>query len=112
MEKVVAIEDMSRQGRNRAYALMLMMLVGAGVIGALAAVCEDSFAQAGAKGKGQDAVGKAAMTDCDPNWVVVNSPSPGQYNNRLNGVVALSSSDVGAVGSYNAASVIQTLLEH
>jgi hypothetical protein len=46
-------------------------------------------------------------------WSVVTSPNPGAFRNVLNGVIAVSSNDVWAVGTFNNASdVPQTLAEH
>src|SRR6266567_3297398 len=45
-------------------------------------------------------------------WTVVSSPNPGSVND-LNGVAAVSASDVWAVGEFiNASNVNQTLIEH
>ncbi len=47
------------------------------------------------------------------SWSVVTSPNPGSQYNHLNGVTAVSASDVWAVGYYvNGNSVTQTLVEH
>jgi hypothetical protein len=39
-----------------------------------------------------------APDDCGPDWTTVPSPNPGAYSNSLNGVAAVSSTDVWAVG--------------
>ncbi|MDQ6694890.1 MAG: S-layer homology domain-containing protein, partial [Chloroflexota bacterium] len=45
-------------------------------------------------------------------WSVVSSPNPGTSFNGLNGVSAVSSTDVWAVGRYSNGSTYQTLTEH
>ena len=47
------------------------------------------------------------------SWSIVNSPSPGTASNSLNGVAAVSTSNVWAVGTFaNSFSSGQTLIEH
>ncbi len=49
--------------------------------------------------------------NCDPNWAFVQNPSLPNHN-YLNGVAAVSSSDVWAVGQYYTGAPYQTLIEH
>jgi len=46
------------------------------------------------------------------SWSVVTSPNVGVYDNRLQGVATVSSTNVWAVGYYSTSSAIQTLIEH
>ncbi len=57
---------------------------------------------------------KKTVVPAKASWHVVASPNPGNYSS-LNGVAAISASDVWAVGSGNftaASAVHQTLIEH
>lgn len=46
-------------------------------------------------------------------WSVVSSPNPGSYGNDLNGVTAISATDIWAVGyQSNSSTTTQTLIEH
>lgn len=45
-------------------------------------------------------------------WSLVASPDPGATNNILNGVAALASNDVWAVGAYNTTDALVPLIEH
>lgn len=45
-------------------------------------------------------------------WSIVSSPSPGEYENDLYGIAAVSASDVWAVGSHSANTNGPTLVEH
>ena len=45
-------------------------------------------------------------------WRVVKSPNPGSSGNFLNGVAAISASNIWAVGGYGNGSTTQTLIEH
>ncbi len=46
------------------------------------------------------------------SWSIVASPSPGTQLNGLNGVTAVSTSDIWAVGQFNNGTGQQTLIEH
>lgn len=53
----------------------------------------------------------ASPTPCPPSWMVVDSPHPGVYN-PIEGMAAISSNDVWAVGRYLLNGTDNTLTEH
>src|SRR5689334_20493178 len=66
----------------------------------------------GAGPAGTASAGLAPTATCG-GWSVVPSPSPGTSEDLLNGVAAVSSTDVWAVGDYyNGNSALLTLVEH
>jgi hypothetical protein len=54
----------------------------------------------------------AASGACEPNWEIVSSPNPGAKKNYLNGVEAVSDTDVWAVGYRSENTSTQTLVQH
>ncbi len=56
-----------------------------------------------------NSLGATPTPDCGLAWRIVSSPNPGQYQNGLSGVDALSGNDVWAVGSYQAGERARTM---
>jgi hypothetical protein len=104
MDTAVVRSSKPRARNNRAYASIVMVLFGAGMLWALASLSRDTSAQVGAKGAGgaQPASGVSDTLDCGPDWNVVSSPNSGDVSNLLNGVAAISANDVWAVGSWES----------
>jgi hypothetical protein len=112
MDTAVELNGKRRQLLNRAYSLILVTLIGAGVLWTLAVLNRDTSAQAQAKGGVPPASGVSDAPDCGHDWAVVSSPNPGSLSNYLGAVTAVSANDVWAVGSYQNGSPILTVTEH
>src|SRR5437868_2907408 len=100
----------ARQSRWPLALAILIALVGAALSTslALAALPQENLVRP------EQARPAASSPDCDPNWLVVASPNVGPGRNVLQGVAAVSSSDVWAVGSSEADTnaPLHTLVEH
>ncbi|HYP18655.1 MAG TPA: hypothetical protein VEY08_01175, partial [Chloroflexia bacterium] len=55
---------------------------------------------------------RGASGSCEPDWEIVSSPNPAAKKNYLNGVAALSDTDVWAVGYRSESTSTQTLVQH
>ncbi len=91
----------------RNIVLLFTLIVGAiAVWGALTLAVQPTFAETPAVSQ------VASAPDCDNDWVVVPSPNPGAAEHFINGIAAISSNDVWAVGGYYNVGAHQTLIEH
>ena len=111
-------ERAGRSHKNRVMTLALLLLVGVGMPAMLVSLIQDASASASTpslQGPKSNAPGAPSSLDpdCGPDWTIVSSPSPGTHENILNGLAAISSDDVWAVGyTYTPPGLSQTLIEH
>ena len=93
-------------------AFALLILLGAAISSAAAAKV-DAPTPLSARASQADGYRQSAyVPECNPDWVAVSSPNPGTGLNVLNGVAAVSASDVWAVGYYQSSSLYQTVALH
>lgn len=101
--------------KKRAFSLVVLVSVGLVALWTWASLSLDTSAKEGSKGGLQPPPGTSSAPDCGLDWAVVSSPSPpGVDINYLNGVAAVGTNDVWAVGYYiyNNQGPIDTLIEH
>ena len=96
-------EETRRSQKRVTFALVLSLLLGAGILAALLALTHVASAQPAPGEQIQDtsSVSDASNSpDCSPTWLVVSSPNVGTGENVLYGIAAVSSNDIWVVGYY------------
>ncbi len=102
-----------RMIRTKAVRIGIALTAMLGLAMCLAIMNANASTSASASAQSRQAVHAVSAPECGPDWTVIPSPNINSAENVLNGVAAVSSSDVWAVGySDDHLSPRQTLTEH